>query len=200
MVSLFDQSDCEIELRNIVRVNGDMASETDELSDEMDQPEDISCKSKRKPEEEALIRITGKERTPLYVYFLTAFAAIGGFLFGYDTGVISGAMILIKEEFQLSSFWQELVVSVTIGTAIVGAFLGGFLNQCFGRKPMLIVSAMVFTAGAAIMGISHSRELLLLGRLTVGFGIGNLIKFLFYFKFRILKYMKKNNWTNLQAI
>lgn len=173
MVSLFDQSDCEIELRNIVRVNGDMASETDELSDEMDQPEDISSKSKRKPEEEALIRITGKERTPLYVYFLTAFAAIGGFLFGYDTGVISGAMILIKEEFQLSSFWQELVVSVTIGTAIVGAFFGGFLNQCFGRKPMLIASAMVFTAGAAIMGISHSREVLVLGRLTVGVGIGS---------------------------
>lgn len=124
------------------------------------------------PEEEALIKATIIERTPSLVYFLTAFAAIGGFLFGYDTGVISGAMILIKEEFRLTPFWQELVVSVTIGTAIVGSFLGGFLNQRFGRKPMLITSAMVFTVGAAVMGIAHSKEVLLMGRLTVGFGIG----------------------------
>ena len=130
------------------------------------------------PEEEALIKATIIERTPCLVYFLTAFAAIGGFLFGYDTGVISGAMILIKEEFRLTPFWQELVVSVTIGTAIVGSFLGGFLNQRFGRKPMLITSAMVFTVGAAVMGIAHSKEVLLMGRLTVGFGIGGF-KFTF---------------------
>ncbi|KAJ7352883.1 hypothetical protein OS493_033149 [Desmophyllum pertusum] len=81
-------------------------------------------------------------------------------------------MILIKQEFHLSSFWQELIVSATIGTAILGALIGGFLNQRFGRKPMLIVSAMVFTVGAVVMGVAHLREVLLVGRLVVGFGIG----------------------------
>ena len=125
-------------------------------------------------EQETLIKSPSNQVTPRYVYFLTAFAAIGGFLFGYDTGVISGAMILIKQEFQLSYFWQELVVSVTIGTAILGALLGGFLNQWLGRKPILIVSATVFTVGAIVMGVAHSKEVLLLGRFIVGFGIGEL--------------------------
>ena len=81
-------------------------------------------------------------------------------------------MILIKEEFDLTPFWQELLVSVTIGTAIVGSFLGGLLAQGFGRKPVLIASAMVFTTGAAIMGIAHARAVILVGRLAVGLGIG----------------------------
>ena len=50
----------------------------------------------------------------LYVYKLTFLAAIGGFLFGYDTGVVSGAMIIIREEFDLNSLWQELVVRGSI--------------------------------------------------------------------------------------
>ena len=54
-------------------------------------------------------------RTPGYVYALTMFSAMGGFLFGYDTGVISGAMILLRDRFLLNSVWQELIVSVTIG-------------------------------------------------------------------------------------
>ena len=103
---------------------------------------------------------------------ITLFAALGGFLFGYDTGVVSGAMILIKKEFHLDAFWQELVVSVTIGTAIFGALLGGYFNEQLGRKPILLLSAAIFTAGAVTMGIARSREVLLVGRLTVGFGIG----------------------------
>ena len=46
-----------------------------------------------------------------FVYGLTFLSAIGGFLFGYDTGVVSGAMIIIRQEFDLNSVWQELVVS-----------------------------------------------------------------------------------------
>ena len=147
-----------------------MEERNDETGDEMEQPLSVGNKT----EQEALIKTSMKEKAPLYVYFLTGFAAIGGFLFGYDTGVVSGAMILIKREFHLSYFWQELIVSVTIGTAIIGALLGGFLNQWFGRRPMLIASATVFTTGAVLMGIAQSRELLLFGRLTVGFGIGTL--------------------------
>ena len=147
-----------------------MEERNDETGDEMEQPLSVANKT----EQEALIKRSMKEKAPLYVYFLTAFAAIGGFLFGYDTGVVSGAMILIKQEFHLSNFWQELIVSATIGTAIIGALLGGFLNQWFGRRPMLIASATVFTIGAVLMGVAQSRELLLFGRLTVGFGIGML--------------------------
>jgi len=147
----------------------------DQTGDVMDVNIDQAPSDDKESEQQALIQtshLESKQTTPLYVYFLTVFAAIGGFLFGYDTGVISGAMILIKQEFDLSSFWQELIVSVTIGAAILGALLGGFLNQRLGRKPLLVVSAMVFTVGAVVMGVAPSREILLVGRLTVGFGIG----------------------------
>ena len=155
--------------------NGSLVTHGHQTEDVMDENIDQTQPVRKKSEQQALIQtshLESKQRTPFYVYFLTAFAAIGGFLFGYDTGVISGAMILIKEEFDLSSFWQELIVSVTIGAAILGALLGGFLNQRLGRKPLLVASALVFTVGAVVMGVAHSREILLIGRLTVGFGIG----------------------------
>ena len=104
--------------------------------------------------------------------FMFLFAALGGFLFGYDTGVISGALILIKTEFHLTAFWQELIVSVTIATAILGALLGGVLNEQLGRKPVLFLSAAVCTAGAVIMAVARSKEVLLVGRFIVGIGIG----------------------------
>ena len=57
-------------------------------------------------------QLESKPKTSWFVYILTIFSAIGGFLFGYDTGVISGAMILLRDEFSLSLVWQEMVVSV----------------------------------------------------------------------------------------
>lgn len=158
----------------------------DQTGDVMDVNIDQAPSDDKESEQQTLIQtshLESKQTTPLYVYFLTVFAAIGGFLFGYDTGVISGAMILIKREFDLSSFWQELIVSVTIGAAILGALLGGFLNQRLGRKPLLVASAMVFTVGAVVMGVAHSREILLVGRLTVGFGIGKFNQVLKFYEF-----------------
>ena len=163
--------------------------DVDQSEDLKDENIDETQSVHRESEQQALIQtsnLESKEKTPFYVYFLTAFAAIGGFLFGYDTGVISGALILIKEEFSLSSFWQELTVSVTIGTAILGALLGGFLNQRLGRKPLLVVSAMVFTVGAVVMGVAHSREILLIGRLTVGFGIGKFYHVLKFYELIVI--------------
>lgn len=164
--------------------DGSLVLLVEQTGDVMDENSDQTPSFDKESEQETLIQssyLESKQRTPLYVYFLTVFAAIGGFLFGYDTGVISGAMILIKQEFHLSSFWQELIVSVTIGAAILGALLGGFLNQRLGRKPMLVASAMVFTVGAVVMGVAHSREILLIGRLTVGFGIGKFYQILKYY-------------------
>ena len=74
----------------------------------------------------------------------------------------------------MPSFWQELLISLAIVTAILGALLGGFLNRRFGRKPVLLACAMVFTIGAVVEAVATSRNVLLIGRLIVGFGIGKL--------------------------
>jgi SP family galactose:H+ symporter-like MFS transporter len=107
-----------------------------------------------------------------FVFAAAAFAALGGLLFGYDTGVISGALIFIRTQFGLSTFQQELVVSVVLIGAAVGALSGGRLADVFGRRFMLLVTALIFVIGAIACAAAPSLRVLVIGRLIVGLGIG----------------------------
>lgn len=109
-----------------------------------------------------------------YVITLTIFATIGGLLFGYDTGIISGSMLLIRDDFQLSEIWQSAIVSSTIGAAAVFSLIAGFLVDKIGRKKVIMLASFVFTGGAIMMAVSpvDKKEVLLVGRLIVGAGIG----------------------------
>ncbi|KAF8923815.1 myo-inositol transporter [Dissophora ornata] len=106
------------------------------------------------------------------LYLLITCLAIGGFLFGYDTGVIAGALLPIKEEFGLSSQEQEFVVGGTTLGAILGGLLAGALSDLLGRKPVTLLSSSIFVIGAALMTFAHKYWLLLLGRVVVGVGVG----------------------------
>lgn len=130
----------------------------------MTSPGSVSSDERKSP--------TDKQEITGYVFVLSTFAAIGGFLFGYDTGVVSGAMLLLKDEFGLSSLLQEVIVSVTIGVAFVGALCGGFLSDKFGRRVCTILASLVFTAGAVVLGVAQNVEMLIAGRATLGLGIG----------------------------
>ena len=121
---------------------------------------------------EAPVTEADPQRMTPFVYALTFMSAIGGFLFGYDTGIVSGAMILLKHSFKLSPLWQEIVVSITIGFAAISAFMGGFFNSRFGRKPVIMFASLVFTSGALVLGVAVNRTMLLIGRATLGIGIG----------------------------
>ncbi|OCT87307.1 proton myo-inositol cotransporter [Xenopus laevis] len=110
--------------------------------------------------------------TPTFVYVVSVFSALGGFLFGYDTGVVSGAMLLLKREMNLSALWQELLVSSTVGAAALSALAGGGLNGVLGRRPCILMASLLFTAGAAILAAARDKETLLGGRVVVGLGIG----------------------------
>ena len=144
----------------------------------MDSEEPFARKGSKDSQEPLLngssLRSTKGHRTGKFVYILTFFAAVGGFLFGYDTGVVSGALIILKKHFHLSFLMEELVVSITIAAAILGALLGGPTNHYFGRKIVLLIASFVFTVGAVCMGIAQSTDLLLVGRGIVGVGIGEL--------------------------
>jgi SP family galactose:H+ symporter-like MFS transporter len=107
-----------------------------------------------------------------FVFIAASFAALGGLLFGYDTGVISGAVIFIRKEFGLSVFPEELVVGMVLVGAAIGALTGGRLADRFGRRRMLIVTSLIFSAGAILCAIATSFEMLLTGRVIVGLGIG----------------------------
>jgi MFS transporter, SP family, galactose:H+ symporter len=107
-----------------------------------------------------------------FVLAAAVFAALGGLLFGYDTGVISGAVIFITKQFGLSAFPEELVVSMVLVGAAAGALSGGKLADRFGRRFMLLVTSAIFIVGALVCAFCTSLGMLLVGRVIVGLGIG----------------------------
>uniref|UniRef100_A0A8C5M6J1 Proton myo-inositol cotransporter n=1 Tax=Leptobrachium leishanense TaxID=445787 RepID=A0A8C5M6J1_9ANUR len=122
--------------------------------------------------ERAARRQFQQDVTPAFVYVVSAFSALGGFLFGYDTGVVSGAMLLLKREMQLSALWQELLVSSTVGAAALSALAGGVLNGALGRRACILLASLFFIAGAVLLAAARGKESLLGGRVVVGLGIG----------------------------
>ncbi len=108
----------------------------------------------------------------MHIAFIAATAALGGLLFGYDTGVISGALLFLREAFHLSNLMMGVVTSIALAGAAGGAAVAGLLADRFGRRPILIATALVFVAGAIVSAIADSLVLLLIGRLLVGIGIG----------------------------
>ncbi|KAG8175539.1 hypothetical protein JTE90_026258 [Oedothorax gibbosus] len=113
-----------------------------------------------------------EEKTPFFVYVVAGLAAVGGLLFGYDTGVVSGAMLLIRDYFDLNATMQGVVVSATIITAWFFCLLAGQLTDRYGRKIVIVAASVVFTAGSIMMGLANSVALLISGRVVVGIGIG----------------------------
>ncbi|KAL4656779.1 proton myo-inositol cotransporter-like [Arapaima gigas] len=113
-----------------------------------------------------------RDVTPCFVYVLALFSALGGFLFGYDTGVVSGAMLLLKRDMHLSALWQEVLVSSTVGAAALSALAGGALNGLLGRRVCILMASFMFAAGGVVLSIASSKEVLLVGRVVVGLGLG----------------------------
>lgn len=106
------------------------------------------------------------------MYTLTLLSAIGGFLFGYDTGIISGAMLLLVAQFHFTPHQQSLIVCITLVGCIVAAFGAVFLTECFGRRRTVQLNSLVFAAGAVMMATSTGLHTLLAGRFVVGLAVG----------------------------
>jgi sugar porter (SP) family MFS transporter len=104
---------------------------------------------------------------------LTTIAAIGGFLFGFDTGVVSGALLFIRSQFGgLSAVEQGAVVSGLLLGAMVGALGGGWTADRLGRRPTLLLVSATFITGIVIIVVSQNVGTLILGRFVVGLGVG----------------------------
>ena len=106
------------------------------------------------------------------VYVAVGVAAVGGLLFGYDTGVISGAILFIKKQFSLSDTMQEIVVSSVLVGAVIGAITGGALSDRYGRRKLIIVAGIVFSLSAIGAALAPSVGWLITARVISGVGIG----------------------------
>uniref|UniRef100_A0A5B7AU98 Putative inositol transporter 4-like n=1 Tax=Davidia involucrata TaxID=16924 RepID=A0A5B7AU98_DAVIN len=113
-------------------------------------------------------------RTP-YIMRLAFSAGIGGLLFGYDTGVISGALLYIRDEFKSvdrKTWLQETIVSMAVAGAIIGAAFGGWINDKYGRKKSILLADILFFVGAIVMALSPGPWMIIIGRIFVGLGVG----------------------------
>ncbi|TMP04112.1 MFS transporter [Pseudoalteromonas sp. S3178] len=115
---------------------------------------------------------TAENTSLIYVIFISAVAAIGGFLFGFDSGVINGTVSALGNAFNSSSVATGFnVASVLLGCA-VGALAAGPLADKFGRRAIMIITAIIFAISAFGSGISESSAEFIFYRLFGGLGIG----------------------------
>ena len=104
---------------------------------------------------------------------LTVISTLGGLLFGYDTGVISGALLSLRDDLNLTDFSEAVVVSsLLFPGAAVGALLGGKLADKLGRKGSLLVCAGLFLVGAVVCATAPNVGVMVTGRILLGFGVG----------------------------
>src|SRR5438552_9776508 len=106
------------------------------------------------------------------VYLVCAIAALAGLLFGFDTGIISGALLFIEQGFPVTTIMKELIVSSVLLGAMVGSLSCGFLTDYYGRRSIILIISSIFIIGTLIASIAPNVETILFGRLCIGFAIG----------------------------
>ncbi|WP_100642181.1 sugar porter family MFS transporter [Alteromonas facilis] len=107
-----------------------------------------------------------------FIFFISVIATLGGFLFGFDSGVINGTVEGLQQAFQSESIGTGFnVASMLLGCAI-GAFLAGRLADRYGRKNMLLVSALLFIVSAWGSGVADQSITFVMARILGGFAVG----------------------------
>jgi sugar porter (SP) family MFS transporter len=106
------------------------------------------------------------------VIIIAIIASTGGLLFGFDTGVISGALPFLKASWNLTSGQQEWVTTAVLIGAFLGAILGGRFTDVLGRKRIIIFTSIIFAVGSVLCGMASNAEFLIISRVLIGVAIG----------------------------
>ena len=110
--------------------------------------------------------------TYLWLYFVAIIASLGGLLSGYDTGVISGALLFINETWDLTDYMQGILVSSVLIGAVIGAATNGILADIFGRKKIIMATAIIFIVGSVLCALAPNIIVLIISRILVGLAVG----------------------------
>ncbi|KAF8323026.1 general substrate transporter [Clavulina sp. PMI_390] len=122
-----------------------------------------------------IAKTEGEDKLTHFVWLLVLCSSISGLLFGYDTGVISGALVTIGSDLGpsvLSSGQKELITSATTLGALLGGILAGVISDFSGRRAVLAASDVIFIAGAILQALCHTVWSMIGGRFLVGWGVG----------------------------
>lgn len=108
-----------------------------------------------------------------FLIFVAFAGSLGGFLNGYDTGIISGAQLYLKDTWpDITTQQKEMIVSLALLGAFFGAIISGPLLDAFGRKAIIMLSDVLFIVGSLMMAGAQELSILMVGRFIVGLGLG----------------------------
>ena len=113
-----------------------------------------------------------KKQNKTLVAVIATVAATGGLLFGFDTGVISGAIPFFQKAFGITDSWVEIITTAGLVGAVIGAMSSGRIADIVGRKKVILASAIIFMIGAVWSGMSPGPVMLVFARLFLGIAIG----------------------------
>ena len=117
------------------------------------------------------LRESTRGRNP-FILRLATVAAIGGFLFGYDTGVVSGALLFIKKDLHAGSFEQQAIVGSLLLGAVGGAILAGYSADAISRKWTKVIAGSIYVVGALASAFSQTAPELIASRFVLGLAVG----------------------------
>ncbi|HSC55261.1 MAG TPA: sugar porter family MFS transporter [Phnomibacter sp.] len=107
-----------------------------------------------------------------YILGISFISALGGYLFGFDFAVISGALPFLQKQFGLNAYWEGLATGSLALGAIIGCLLAGSVTDTYGRKPGLLIAAAIFALSSLAMAFSFSRDVFIASRFAAGIGVG----------------------------
>lgn len=107
-----------------------------------------------------------------YVTWISLISALGGYLFGFDFAVISGALPFLRHYFSLNEYWEGFATASLAMGCVAGCVVAGAISDRYGRRPALMVAASIFLLSSMAMAFSATRDLFLAARFSAGIGVG----------------------------
>ncbi|ODV93364.1 hypothetical protein PACTADRAFT_51964 [Pachysolen tannophilus NRRL Y-2460] len=174
-----EQKDYQAGTFTINMVNSDFSGDDDivvpvKTSDESIINRDTVLKPKDDEDNTSMLMTFHDSKPSVLVVVLTFVASISGFMFGYDTGYISSALVAIGTDFgkTLTYGEKELITSATSLGALISSIIAGLSADIVGRRPVIMSSNILFIVGSAIQCGAHSLWVMIGGRFVMGFGVG----------------------------